>query len=114
MGNNLSPYSIAVGDENICFLTPHFNFIKEDKIVESEFLNINESSVDPFDYHISNCGKDSLKKLRIYNFHQIMIRTITQHIRLYVLRHTHYMTQPKDYNWLPKCFGNINILFQRK
>ena len=27
MGSNLTPHSIAVGDENIYFLTPHFNFI---------------------------------------------------------------------------------------
>ena len=69
MGNNLTPYSIAVGDENIYFLTPHFSFIKRDKIVESELLNTNESSVDPFDYRFSKCGKDSLKNLRIYKNH---------------------------------------------
>ena len=28
MGNNLTPYSIAKGDENIYFLTPHFKFFK--------------------------------------------------------------------------------------
>ena len=33
MGNNLTPYSIAVGHENICFLTPHFKFIKEKRLM---------------------------------------------------------------------------------
>ena len=69
MGNNHTLYSIAVGDENIYFSNPHFIFIKKDKIVESELLNTNESSVDPFEYHISKCGKDSLEKLRKYKFH---------------------------------------------
>ena len=29
MGNNLSPYSVATGEENCCLLTPNFNFIKK-------------------------------------------------------------------------------------
>ena len=61
MGDNLTPYSIAVGQENICFLTPHFIIIKNDRINDSELLETNESSVDPFDYHISNCGKKFMK-----------------------------------------------------
>ena len=32
MGNNLSPYSVAKGEENYCLLTPNFKFIKKDKI----------------------------------------------------------------------------------
>ena len=69
LGNNLTPYSIAVGHENIYFLTPHFIFIKREKINDNEFLKANKSSVDPFDYHVSNCGKNSFKKLRIYKIH---------------------------------------------
>ena len=30
MGNNLIPYSIAMGEQNIYFLTPHFKFIKRE------------------------------------------------------------------------------------
>ena len=62
MRNNLTPYSIAVGDENIYFLTPHFKFVRRDKIVYDELLKTNENYVDPFDYHDSNCGKDFFKK----------------------------------------------------
>ena len=29
MGNNLTPCSIAVGHENVYFLTPHINIIKK-------------------------------------------------------------------------------------
>ena len=69
LGNNLTPYSIALGDENTYFLTPHFIFFRRDKIGYDELLKTNENSVDPYDYHLSNCGKDSFKKLRLYKFH---------------------------------------------
>ena len=69
MGNNLSPYSKAIGEENNSFLTPHFKFIKRDRMEDSEILNTNESSVNPFDYHVSKCRKDSFKKIRIYKIH---------------------------------------------
>ena len=32
MGNNLTPYSIAIGIENIYYLTPHFKYIKKENI----------------------------------------------------------------------------------
>ena len=32
MGNNLTPYSIAIGWENIYYLTPYFRFIKKENI----------------------------------------------------------------------------------
>ena len=32
MGNNLSPYSFATGEENYYLLAPNFSFIKKDKI----------------------------------------------------------------------------------
>ena len=64
MGNILTPYLIALGGENICFLTAQLKFIKREKINDNELLKAKEVSVDPFDYHVSNCGKNSLKKLR--------------------------------------------------
>ena len=69
MGNNPTPYSIAIGEENIYFLTPHFKFFKREKIDDNELLKTNEGNVDPFNYHVSNCGKYSFKKLRIYKTH---------------------------------------------
>ena len=58
MGNNLVPYSIAIGWENIYYLTPSFKFIKKE--------NIDENDIDKlFDYHnISNC-----QKLKTYKIH---------------------------------------------
>ena len=64
--NNLTPYSIAIGDENMCFLTPHFKFIRREEIDDDELLETNKGKVDLFIYHVSNCGKNSLKKRRIY------------------------------------------------
>ena len=32
MGNNLSPYSVATGEENYYLLAPNFSYIKKDKI----------------------------------------------------------------------------------
>ena len=61
MGNNIIPCSIAIGEENIYSLTPHFKFVKRDRIDDNKFLSTNENSVDPFDYHVSNCGKEMFK-----------------------------------------------------
>ena len=76
MRNNLTPYSKAVGHRNVHFLTPYFKFIKREKINDNELFKSNGKSVDPFDYHFSNCGKNSFKKLRILKFLQIIIRTV--------------------------------------
>ena len=67
MGNNLTPYSIAVGHENVYCLTPHFKFFKREMIKDNKLLKTNTSSVDPFDYHVSNCRKYSFEKLGKYN-----------------------------------------------
>ena len=58
MGNILTPYSIAIGFENIYYLTPYFKFTKKE--------NIDENDIDKlFDYkNISNC-----QKLRTYKIH---------------------------------------------
>ena len=69
VGNNLTPFSIAIGGENIYFLTPHFKFFKRVKNNEKELLKTKEGSVDPFDYHVSNFGKNSFKKIRKYKIH---------------------------------------------
>ena len=59
MGNNLIPYSIAVGEENIYFLTPLFKFIKRGIIEIIESMKGNENFVDLLNYHDSNCRKNS-------------------------------------------------------
>ena len=68
-GNNLTPYRIALGDENIYFWTPLFKFIKREKIKDIILLKSNGKSVDPFCYHVSSCGDGLLKKLRKYKLH---------------------------------------------
>ena len=39
MGNNLTPYSFATGEENYYLLAPNFSFIKKDKIDYDTILN---------------------------------------------------------------------------
>ena len=41
MGNNLTSYSIEIAEENIYFLTPHFKFVKKEKIDVNELLTAN-------------------------------------------------------------------------
>ena len=42
---------------NTIFFTPNFNFIKREMINIDELLNTNEKSFDPYDFHVSRCGK---------------------------------------------------------
>ena len=69
MGNNLTPYGIAIGEENIYFLTPLLKFFKREKIDDNELLKTNKGNIDPFTYHVSNCGKCSFEKIRKYKLH---------------------------------------------
>ena len=39
MGNNLTPYSFATGEENYYLLAPNFSFIQKDKIDYDTILN---------------------------------------------------------------------------
>ena len=61
MGNILIPYSIAIGDEKIHFLTPEFEFIERENIKTVKSMERNENFVDLFDYHDSVCRKNSFK-----------------------------------------------------
>ena len=55
MGNNLTPYSIAIGWENIYYLTPHFKYIKKENV-----------DVEVIDELFDDCNISNCQKLRIY------------------------------------------------
>ena len=58
MGNNLSPYSFATGEENYYLLAPNFSFIKKDKIDYKTILNgiyILDSDLKEFFEEIELC-----------------------------------------------------------
>ena len=60
MGNNSSPCSVAIGYENIYYLTPFFKFSRKE--------NIDENDIDELfniDYHIIS----NSQKLRTYKIH---------------------------------------------
>ena len=62
-GNNMIPYTFAVGEKCTYFLSSHYKFIENDKIEEGTFLNVANNSLDPYDYYVEKCGKDAFKKL---------------------------------------------------
>ena len=61
MGNNLSPYSIAIGVENYYLLAPNFKFIKKAKIDYETILGgiyVEDSDL-----------KESFEELELYKIH---------------------------------------------
>ena len=63
MRDNMIPYSRAIGEENIYFLSPHCKCIKRAKIKDDELLKTNENSIDSFDYHHEKHGPDRFENL---------------------------------------------------
>ena len=61
MGNNLSPYSVATGEENYYMLAPNFRFIKKDKIDYDAILK--GIYVPKPDF------KESFKEIELYKIH---------------------------------------------
>ena len=61
MGNKLTPYSIATGDDNYYLLVPNFKFIKKDKI-DCDFI-LGGIYVQDSDL------KDSFEELELYEIH---------------------------------------------
>ena len=45
-GNNLTPYSIAIGWENIYYLTPYFKFIRNENIDEDDINKLFDIDYD--------------------------------------------------------------------
>ena len=63
IGNNMIPYTFAVGEKYTYFLYYRYKFIENDKIEEGTLLNTTNTSLDPYDYHLEKCGIDSFKNL---------------------------------------------------
>ena len=59
---------------NGCVKVQKFKNISNDD--DNKLLSTDENSVEPFHYHVSNCGKDSLKNCEHKNVIQVMIRTV--------------------------------------
>ena len=56
MGNNMIPYTFAVGEKYSYFISTHYKFIETDKIEEAILLNTSGDSLDQYDYHPSKNG----------------------------------------------------------
>ena len=63
MGNNMVPYAIILGEKNKYFSYHRYKFNGNDKIEEGTLLNVTNTSLDPYDYHVEKCGIDAFKKL---------------------------------------------------
>ena len=60
-GNNLTPYSVAIGEEIYYLLAPNFSFIKKDKIDCNTLLN--------GIYDLESDLKESFKEIELYKIH---------------------------------------------
>ena len=69
MGNNMIPWTFAVGENYTDFLSFHYEFIQNDKNEEGTLLNATNDSSDPFDYQLGECGVDSFKTLEHSEVH---------------------------------------------
>ena len=69
MGKNLVPYTIKLGENYTNFLYNRYKFIENDKIEEGTLLNRANNSLESYDYHVENCGKDAVKKLKHTQVH---------------------------------------------
>ena len=69
MGNNMCPYTIAIGEKYTYFISIHYKFIENDKFEEGALLNAANGSLDPFDFHLGKCGVDSFKTIERSQIH---------------------------------------------
>ena len=63
MGNNMIPYTFAIGEKYTYFISTHYNFIGNDKSEEGMSINASNNSLDPYDCHLSKNGLDCFIKL---------------------------------------------------
>ena len=72
MGNNIVPYTFAVGEKYTFLKSTYYKFIENNKIEKGTLLNPSNDSLDPYEFHLSKNGLDSFKKLldcnRIHSF----------------------------------------------
>ena len=56
MGNNMAPYTSAIGEKYTYFITIQYNFFEKDRVEKGTLLNAKNESLGPFDYHLEICG----------------------------------------------------------
>ena len=63
MGNNMCPSATIIGEKNTYSVDNHYNFVENDKIEEGTLINVKNTSLDPYDYHVGKNNVDSFKNL---------------------------------------------------
>ena len=69
MGNNMIPYTFAIGEKYTYFIHNHYKFFDNKKTEEGTLLNATDASLFPFDNHVEKCGIDSFKTLERSHIH---------------------------------------------
>ena len=69
MGNNMCPYAIMDEEEYTYFISYHYKFFENDKTEEGTLLSATNNNLDPFLYHLRNCGVDSFIELERSQIH---------------------------------------------
>ena len=64
IGDNMIPYTFAVGEKYTYFLYYRYKFIENDKIEEGTLLNATNTSLDPYDYHLEKMRYRFFQKFR--------------------------------------------------
>ena len=67
MGNNMSPYTFAIGENYPYFVSTRYKYFENDKIEEATLLNATIASLDRFDFHLGKCGVDFFQNVRAYS-----------------------------------------------
>ena len=63
MGEDMIPYSLAIDEENLYFLSPHCKYMKRAEIKDDELLKTNGNSTNRFDYHLEKYSPDRFENL---------------------------------------------------
>ena len=69
IGNNMTPYALAIGEKFTCFIYHCYKFIENEKIQESSLLNTSDNSMDPYYYHFEKCDDSVFKTVEANRIH---------------------------------------------
>ena len=74
MGNNMCPFTIALGEKCTYFISNFYKILENEKIEEGTLLSATNNSLDPFVYHLKKCGEDVFKTLERSQIHSCLPR----------------------------------------
>ena len=110
-GNNMCPYTIANGEKHTYFIYDRYKFIENDKIEEGTLLNATNGNLDPFVYHLKECGKDVFKMLERSQIQSCWPRIEEdENVDLIVEGEDDLVEEDEDLNETNYCNGNKEVV----